>query len=53
VITKVSGLLAEGLVWANQHLKLHDAIEAFKDEVHELIIKGKGIQLSSLGEPWG
>lgn len=53
VIAEVSGLLAEGLVWANKLLKFHDAIETFKDEGQELIKKGKGIQPSSLGEPWG
>lgn len=53
VIAEVSGLLAEGLIWAGKPLKLHDAIEAFRDEGQEIIKKGKGVQPSSLGEPWG
>ena len=32
VIEEVSRLPAEGPVWAGKRLKLHDAIEAFRDE---------------------
>lgn len=32
VIAEVFGLLTKGPVWAGKWLKLHDAIEAFKDE---------------------
>jgi len=53
VIVEVSGLPAEGPVWADKRLKLHDAMENFRDEGQELIKKGKGIQSSSLGDPWG
>lgn len=53
VIAEVSGLPAEGLVWASKRLKLHDAMEAFRDKGQELIKKGKGIRSSSLEDPWG
>jgi len=53
VIAEVSGLPAEGPVWAGNRLKFHDAIEAFRDEGQELIKKGKGLRPSSLREPWG
>ena len=43
VIAEVFGLLVEGPVWAGKRLKLHDTIEAFRDEGQELIKKGKGI----------
>lgn len=53
LIAEVSGLLAKGPVWARKRLKMHDAIEAFKDEGQEIIKKGKGVWSSSLGERWG
>jgi len=53
LIEKVSGLPAKGLLWVGKRLKLHDTIEAFRDEGQELIKKGKGIWPSSLGDPWG
>ena len=53
VIVEVFGLPAEGPVWTNKWLKLQDAIEIFKEEGKELIIKGKGVRPSSVGEPWG
>ena len=43
VIAEVFGLPTEGPVWASKWLKLHDVIEAFRDEGQELIKKGKGI----------
>lgn len=49
----MSRLPAEGALWVNKILKLYDVIVVFKDERHELIIKGKGVIPSSLGEPWG
>lgn len=49
----MSGLSAEGPVWAGKRLRLHDTMEVFRDEGHELIKKGKGIRPSYLGEPWG
>ena len=53
VIAEVFGLPAEGPMWTNKRRKFHDVIETFKDEEQELIIKGKGVRPSSLGEPWG
>lgn len=32
MIGEVFGLLTEGLVWASKKLKLHDTMEAFRDE---------------------
>lgn len=32
MIVEVSGLPLDGPVWAKKRLKLHEAIEAFKDE---------------------
>lgn len=52
VIAKVSGLPAVGPIWTHKKLRLQDAIMAFGDEGHNLIIKGKGVQPSSLGEQW-
>ena len=53
VIVEISGLPTKGPVWVTNILKLHDAIETFMDEGQELIKKRKGVQTSSLGEPWG
>jgi len=53
VIAEVSGMLAKGEVWSKKNIMLHDAVEIFRDAGQELTKKGKGIQPSSLGEPWG
>lgn len=50
---EVSGLPAEGAVWFDKQVMMHDAMDIFRDKGQELINKGKGIQPSSLGEPWG
>ena len=52
VINEVSGLLAEGTIWSQKHVLLQDAVENFKDEGEQVVRKGKGIQPSSLAEPW-
>lgn len=41
VIAKVFRFPTEAPVWMNKQLNLQDAIETFKDEGQELIIKGK------------
>lgn len=52
VIAEVFGLLVEGVLWAKKHIMLQDGMEIFRDAGEELTRKGKGIQPSSLGEPW-
>lgn len=52
IIAKVSGLPAVGPIWTHKKLRLQDAMATFRDEGQNLIVKGKGVQPSSLGEPW-
>ena len=52
LIAELSRLSTEGAVWSKNHVMLHDMVEIFKDASEELTRKGKGIQPSSLGEPW-
>ena len=52
-IVEAFGLPVEGPVWVDKGLKLCNAMEIFRGKGQELIKKGKGIQPSSLGEPWG
>lgn len=52
IIAKVSGLPAVGPIWTHKKLRLQDAIAVFQDEGQTLIVKGKGVQPSSLGELW-
>lgn len=52
VIVEVSVPPAEGTVWPKKHVMMQDAVDIFRDTGEEFTRKGKGIQLSSLGEPW-
>jgi len=52
VIVEVFGLPAVGPIWTHKKLRLQDAMATFRDEGQNLIVKGKGVQPSSLGEPW-
>ena len=52
VIAKVSGLLEEGTIWSQKHVLLQYVVKTFKDEGEQVVRKGKGIQPSSLVEPW-
>ena len=52
IIAEVSGLPVEGTTWAQKHVSIQDVVETFKDEGEKLVRKGKGIQPSSLEEPW-
>lgn len=52
IIVEVSGLPAIRPIWMHTKLRLQEAIATFRDEGQNLIVKGKGIQPSSLGEPW-
>jgi len=52
VIAEVSGLPIEGTIWPKKHVMLQDAVDIFRDADEELTKKGKGIQPSSLAEPW-
>jgi len=52
VIAEVSGLPAVGPIWTHKKLRLQDAMATFWDEGQNLIVKGKGVHPSSLGQPW-
>ena len=52
VIAEVSGLPMEETIWSQKHVLLQDVVENFKDEGEQVVRKGKGIQPSSLAEPW-
>lgn len=52
VIIDVSRLSAVGTIWTHKKVRLQDAMATFRDEGQNLIVKGKGVQPSSLGEPW-
>lgn len=52
VIAEVFGVPAKGIVWPKNHIILQDMVDIFRDAGEELTRKGKGIQPSSLGEPW-
>lgn len=52
IISEVFGLPAVEPIWTHKKLKLQDAMATFRDEGQILIFKGKGLQPSSLGEPW-
>ena len=52
VIADVSKLPAVGPIWTHKKLRLQEAMNIFRDEGQTLTVKGKGVQLETLGEPW-
>lgn len=52
MIVEVLGLPATGPVWTLKKERLQKIMEIFQDEGQSLTIKGKGVLLAMLGEPW-
>ena len=52
IIVEVSGLPAQGTIWTHKKVRLQEAMNIFQEEGQTLVVKGKGVQLESLGEPW-
>jgi len=52
IIAEVSGLTAAGPVWTLKKERLQKIIETFQEEGQSLTIRGKGVLLAALGEPW-
>lgn len=52
IIAELTRLPAVGPIWMHKNLRLQDTIAAFRDEGQNLIVKRKGVEPSSLGEPW-
>jgi len=52
IIAEVSGLPLAGPVWTLKKERLQKIMDIFQDEGQSLIVKGKGVLLATLGEPW-
>lgn len=52
IIAEVSGLPVVGPTWTHKKLRIQETMAIFQDEGQHLIVKGKGVQPATLGEPW-
>lgn len=52
VIDEVSGLPVVVSIWTQKKVRLQEAITIFRDEGHNLTVKGKEVLPATLGEPW-
>jgi hypothetical protein len=52
IIAEVTGLSNTGIQWTGKYTKLREAVESFTEMGEELDKKGKGLNPSTLSEPW-
>jgi hypothetical protein len=52
IIAEVTGLPNSGIQWTGRYTTLKEAVESFVDPGEELDKKGKGLNPSTLSEPW-
>ena len=52
IIAEVSALPATGPVWTLKKERLQKIMKIFQDEGQNLIVRGKGVLPTALGEPW-
>ena len=52
ILVEVTGLPNMGIQWTRWYKELKEAVETFTDPREELDKKGKGINPSTLKEPW-
>jgi len=52
IIAEVTCLPNTGIQWTGKYMKLREVVESFTKPGEELDKKGKGINPSTLSEPW-
>jgi hypothetical protein len=52
IIAEVTGLSNTGIQWTRKYTKLKEVVESFTEPGEELDKKGKGLNPSTLNEPW-
>jgi len=52
IIAELTGLPKSGIQWTRRYTTLKEVVESFIDPGEELDKKGKGINPSTLSEPW-
>jgi hypothetical protein len=52
ILVEVTGLPNTGIQWMGRYTSLKEAVETFTDPEEELDKKGKGLNPSTLREPW-
>ena len=52
ILAEVTGLPNMGIQWTGRYTTLKEAVENFTDPGEELDKKGKGLNPSTLREPW-
>ena len=52
IIAEVSSIPAQGTIWTQKKIRIHEAIKIFQDDGQTLTVKGRGVHPASLGEPW-
>jgi hypothetical protein len=52
IIVEVIGLPNTGIQWKGKYMKLREVVESFTEPGEELDKKGKGLNPSTLSEPW-
>ena len=52
ILAKVTGLPNTSIQWIGRYTALREVMETFTDPGEELDKKGKGLNPSTLGEPW-
>jgi hypothetical protein len=52
ILAEITGLPNTGIQWTGKYMKMREAVESFTELGEELDKKGKGLNPSTLSEPW-